>query len=134
MYFLLRKKTVLIEITSGNLGIALASIAAVKGYKFIAVMPDSYSVERRILLLALGAELHITPPITELGGLQKKVEEIMKVTPNCYFLSQCENPSNPKVCFFVLVCDLHEKIFSSLYNYISLSSFGSITDLTWYQS
>ncbi|XP_031737445.1 cysteine synthase isoform X2 [Cucumis sativus] len=97
MYFLLRKKTVLIEITSGNLGIALASIAAVKGYKFIAVMPDSYSVERRILLLALGAELHITPPITELGGLQKKVEEIMKVTPNCYFLSQCENPSNPKI-------------------------------------
>ncbi|XP_050937267.1 cysteine synthase-like isoform X2 [Cucumis melo] len=90
-------KTVLIEITSGNLGIAMASIAAVKGYKFIAVMPSSYSVERRILLLALGAELHITPPTTELGVLQKKVEEIMKVTPNCYFFNQCENPTNPKI-------------------------------------
>uniref|UniRef100_A0A9I9DA83 Cysteine synthase n=1 Tax=Cucumis melo TaxID=3656 RepID=A0A9I9DA83_CUCME len=90
-------KTVLIEITSGNLGIALASIAAVKGYKFIAVMPASYSVERRILLLALGAELHITPPTKELGVLRKKVEEIMKVNPNCYFLNQCENPSNPKI-------------------------------------
>ena len=89
----------LIEITSGNLGIAMASIAAVKGYKFIAVMPSSYSVERRILLLALGAELHITPPTKELGVLRKKVEEIMKVNPNCYFLNQCENPSNPKVCY-----------------------------------
>ncbi len=130
---LLKPGSVIIEPTSGNTGIGLAAVAATRGYRCIIVMPDSMSMERRLVLKALGAELVLTPGDEGMVGSIKVAEKLLKKCPNSFMPSQFENPDNPLAHYLSTAPEMFEQLDGRIDVFVAgVGTGGTITGCARY--